>query len=84
MALKQWKLQDAKNHFSELVDLAINDGPQEVTRRGEHAVIILSFAKYQELIKPRKNLVSFFQDSPLHGLDLDFERPKDNPREIEF
>jgi antitoxin Phd len=84
MTLKQWKLQDAKNHFSEVVELAMKDGPQEVTKRGEHAVIILSFAKYQELIKPKKNLVSFFKESPLYGLDLNFERTKDNPREIEF
>lgn len=84
MALKQWKLQDAKNHFSELVDLAMHDGPQEVTKRGEHAVIILSFKKYQELIKPKKDLVSFFQESPLRGLDLNFERSKDTPRELEF
>lgn len=33
MTLRQWKLQDAKNHFSELVECAMNDGPQEVTKR---------------------------------------------------
>ena len=45
----RWKLQDAKNHFSELVDSAIKEGPQEVTRRGKHAVVVLSFELYQEL-----------------------------------
>lgn len=84
MGLKQWKLQDAKNHFSELVEYAIHDGPQEVTRRGEHAVVILSFAKYQELTKPKEDLVTFFQNSPFHGMDLEFERSKDFPREVEF
>ncbi len=84
MALKKWKLQDAKNHFSELVDLAINDGPQEVTKRGEHAVVVLSFAKYQELTKPPEDLVTFFKNSPFSGLDFEFERSKDLPREVEF
>lgn len=84
MALKKWKLQDAKNHFSEVVECAMNEGPQEVTKRGEHAVVILSFAMYQDLIKPKKDLVSFFRDSPLCGVDLDLERQKDTPREIEF
>lgn len=84
MGLKKWKLQDAKNHFSELVEDAINEGPQEVTRRGEHAVVILSFAKYQELTKPKEDLVTFFRNSPFHGMDLEFERSKDIPREIEF
>ena len=84
MSLKKWKLQDAKNHFSELVEDAINDGPQEVTRRGAHAVVILSFAKYQELTKPKEDLVTFFKNSPFYGLDLEFERSKDFPREVEF
>lgn len=84
MGLKKWKLQDAKNHFSELVEYAINDGPQEVTRRGEHAVVILSFAKYQELTKPKEDLVTFFKNSPFYGLDFEFERAKDYPREVEF
>lgn len=84
MALKKWKLQDAKNHFSEVVDCAMNEGPQEVTKRGEHAVVILSFELYQQLSKPKENLVSFFKDSPLYGLELDFERNKDMSREIEF
>lgn len=84
MALKKWKLQDAKNHFSEVVESAINEGPQEVTRRGEHAVVILSFALYQRLSKPKEDLVSFFRNSPLHGADLDLERSQDAPREIEF
>lgn len=87
MSLKQWKLQDAKNHFSELVECAMKEGPQEVTKRGEHAVVILSFALYQELSKPmesKENLVSFFRNSPFCGEELDLERNKDLPREIEF
>lgn len=84
MALKQWKLQDAKNHFSEVVECAMKDGPQEVTKHGEHAVVILSFALYQELNRPKENLVDFFKGSPFYGVELDLERSKDTPREIEF
>lgn len=84
MGLRQWKLQDAKNHFSEVVECAINDGPQEVTRHGEHAVVILSFKQYEELSRPKKNLVDFFKESPFHGFELDFPRSKDTPREVTF
>lgn len=84
MALRQWKLQDAKNHFSEVVENAMKEGPQEVTKHGEHAVVILSFALYQELNQPKKNLVEFFKDSPFYGVELDLERSKDSPREVEF
>lgn len=81
MPLRQWKLQDAKNHFSEVVETAINEGPQEVTRYGDHAVVIISYSHYQELCKPKENLVDFFQNSPFYGMDLEFERSKDLPRE---
>lgn len=84
MALKKWKLQDAKNHFSELVEYAMKEGPQEVTKRGEHAVVILSYGLYQELSKPKENLVTFFKNSPFWGVEIDLQRSKDIPREIEF
>jgi antitoxin Phd len=74
MELKKWKLHEAKNHFSKVVDCAIKEGPQEVTKRGEHAVVILSFSLYQELSKPKENLVNFFRNSPLYGVELDLER----------
>jgi hypothetical protein len=32
-----WKLQDAKARFNEVVDRALRDGPQLVTRHGENA-----------------------------------------------
>lgn len=84
MGLRQWKLQDAKNHFSEVVESAMKDGPQEVTKHGEPAVVILSSALYQELNQPKKNLVDFFKDSPFYGVELDLERSKDTPREVDF
>ena len=84
MALRQWKLQDAKNHFSEVVEHAMKEGPQEVTKHGEQAVVILSFRQYEELCRPKKNLVDFFKESPFYGVELNFERSKDTPREVEF
>ena len=43
-----WKLADAKNRFSELVNLALTKGPQRVTRRKD-AVIILAAKEYDRL-----------------------------------
>lgn len=79
-----WKLQDAKNHFSEVVEQAMTKGPQEVTKRGKHAVVVLSFELYLQLVQPKQNLVEFFQSSPLKGVELDLERQYDLPREIEL
>ena len=33
--MEHWQLQDAKNRFSEIVNKALRDGPQVVTRRGK-------------------------------------------------
>lgn len=37
---RSWKLEDAKARFSEVVRLALTEGPQRVTRRGRDAVIV--------------------------------------------
>ena len=37
-----WQLQEAKAKFSELVQKAIDEGPQTVTRHGKDAVVVLS------------------------------------------
>lgn len=81
---KNWQLQEAKNRFSELVEKAITLGPQTVTKRGVKTVVVLSFDEYQKLTTPKTDLVDFFKSSPLHGVELDLERDKDLPREVEL
>ncbi len=80
----KWQLQDAKNRFSELVEKAISLGPQTVTKRGVEAVVVVSVDEYKKLTKPKSSLVDFFKNSPLHDIELDLERDKDLPREVEF
>jgi antitoxin Phd len=36
-----WQIQEAKNRFSELVDLSLSEGPQIVTRHGKPVVQIV-------------------------------------------
>jgi prevent-host-death family protein len=79
---KTWQLQEAKNKFSEVVECAIQEGPQTVSRRGENAVVILSCADYDRLRGGKKNMLEFFRQSPLVGVELDLERPGDLPRDF--
>ncbi|MEA1928175.1 MAG: type II toxin-antitoxin system Phd/YefM family antitoxin [Candidatus Auribacterota bacterium] len=79
---KIWALQDAKNRFSKVVNLAIQDGPQVITRRGDETAVLISMRDYRELAAPDGNLVDFFRSSPLVGLDLQFERDEDYGREV--
>jgi prevent-host-death family protein len=82
MNMEHWQLQDAKNRFSEVVNKALRDGPQVVTRRGKKTVVIMSVEQYQILVRPKVNIVDFFQESPLRGEDLDLTRNKDSAREV--
>jgi len=77
-----WQLQDAKNKFSSLVEKAKKLGPQIVTKHGQEAVVVLSFSEYKKLVKPKQDIVNFFQKSPLSELDIDLERNRELPREI--
>jgi len=79
-----WQLQDAKSKFSQLVDNAMHNKPQFVTKHGSNAVVILSFEDYKKIIKPKTDLVTFFENSPLAGVDLDLSRNKDLPRDFEL
>ena len=80
--MEHWQLQDAKNRFSEIVKKALREGPQVVTRRGKKTVVIMSIEQYQSLVRPKINIVDFFQESPLRGEDLDLMRRKDRAREV--
>jgi prevent-host-death family protein len=81
-----WKLEDAKARFSEVVRLAREHMPQRITVRGEPAVVIISaqeFAKLLPLLE-QPNLHALLSQSPLSRLD--FEQPSIQPsvRDIEL
>lgn len=79
-----WPLQDAKNRFSEVVDTAIQRGPQWVTRHGEEVVVIVAARDFRRMNRPAGSLVDFFQHSPLRGVDLKLERSKDIGRRVDL
>jgi len=39
---RKWQLQEAKNRLSEVVDLALEEGPQTVTRHGKEVVVVVA------------------------------------------
>ena len=49
--MAQWPLQDAKNKFSALVNAAMAGEPQQVTRRGQPAVVVLAAEEYDRLCR---------------------------------
>jgi antitoxin Phd len=84
MPTKVWQLQDAKNRFSEVVNRALAEGPQIVTRRGEEVAVVLSTDEYNRLKKSKSSLREFFRESPLVGVDLQVERDQSYPRDAQL
>jgi antitoxin Phd len=79
-----WKLQDAKAKFSQLVEGALQAGPQFVTRRGREAVVVISLAEYNKLVSQKPSFKEFLLACPKIDDDFEMERQKDFPRNIEF
>lgn len=80
MRTREWRLQDAKTKFNELVKQAVTHGPQYITEHGEPTVVILSAEDYHKLTNPAQSLVEFFQSSPLKGVVLDLKRDQSPAR----
>jgi len=82
---KTWQLQDAKNRFSELIDKALREGPQRVTRRGHPVAVVMSSEEYENLAgRKTESLLEFFQASPFAELPIDAERSRDEARDIDL
>ena len=76
----RWQLQQAKARLSEVVNLAISEGPQVITRHGEDAVIVVSAKDYAAQGNPKQSLGDFLLNSPLRGSGLHLHRLRDTPR----
>lgn len=80
-----WTLQDAKNRFSAVVDAALSGTPQEVTRRGKPAVVVVSAQEYRRLVEAAVERRESFKDHLL-AFPVDDEAPRAaaTPRDVRF
>jgi antitoxin (DNA-binding transcriptional repressor) of toxin-antitoxin stability system len=69
------QLRDAKARLSELVDAASKGEPVTITRHGNEVAMVEE--------KPKKSLVDLLMEFP-GGEDLDLERDRRPPREIDL
>lgn len=77
-----WQLQEAKAKFSELVQKAIEEGPQTVTRHGQDVVVVMSVEEYRLMQKRQIDFKEFLASAPLEGVDL--ERDRDYGRDVDL
>jgi len=82
-----WQLQTAKARFSEVFRLARIQGPQRITRQGKDGVVMVAEEQYDRLVsksRQPKNIVDFFRQSPLMGLELDLTRDGSPARDVDL
>ena len=75
LSRSKWKLADAKNRFSELVNRALAEGPQWVERRAD-AVVVMDQREYEKLTGKRADFKEFLiaRGPSLKGLNLSRDR----------
>ncbi len=78
--MQTWQLQQAKSRFSEVIDLALTEGAQMVTRRGKEEVVLLSAIEYHNLTNS-KSVKQLLKNAP-RGEELDIARSQESVREI--
>ena len=70
--MADWPLHEAKNKLSTLVDQALTDGPQTITRHGEGTVIVLSLDTYRRLAGQYPTLEDLLLAAP-EDIEIDLD-----------
>ena len=79
---RTWAVGEAKAHLSEVIDAALAEGPQTITRKGRTTVVVVSATEWDRKTKRKGNLAEFFAHSPLRGARIKVERARGKPRRI--
>jgi len=77
-----WSVAEAKARFSEVIDRALAQGPQTITRKGRATAVIVGAEEWERKSARVGNLAEFFASSPLRGSGLKVRRLKSAPAKI--
>lgn len=84
----EWQLQTAKNRFSEVVNRAITDGAQTITRHGKPVVVVMSQEEFRRLapVKEEKewSMLEHLLACPDKTLHKRIFRTPGPPRDVDF
>lgn len=71
-----WKLAEAKNKFSKVVDMALEEGPQKITRR-DSAVIVMALKEFEKLSGKKPGFKDYLMKAPsFKGVPLERDRSR--------
>lgn len=81
-----WPLQKAKNQFSRVVERAMAEGPQTVTRHGKPVVVVSAVAAMSGAAHGRgkaKQLLALLRSCPVDLTDI-VRRDRSAPRRVDL
>ena len=61
-----WQLQKAKNQLSTVVNLALTNKPQTITRHGRPVVVVVAVEQYERETR-REKLSNVLRECPVKG-----------------
>ena len=83
MNAQTWTVAQAKAKFSEVIDRAMAEGPQTVTRKGRTAVVVVDAEEWNRKTRRVGTLANFFASSPLREGGLKLPR-RTAPRKVDL
>jgi prevent-host-death family protein len=84
MGAQHWTVAEAKAKFSELIERAMSDGPQTITRNGHTAAVVVGAQEWERKTQRVGTLAEFLAHSPLRGSGLKVRRSKERPRKVDL
>ncbi len=75
--MASWQVNQARNHWSEVLDQAESEGPQIITHHGKERAVVMSMEAYRSL-EPKEaklDFISYLLSMPKSDIEDDaFER----------
>ncbi len=82
-----WAVAEAKAKFSDVVEQAQHQGPQQITKNGRPVAVVVSMDEWTSghgMTARKGSLAEFFYNSPLRGSGIRLDRVRLEPRPVEF
>ena len=83
-----WAVAKAKAQFSELIETAREQGPQEITRNGKLVGVLVPPEEWNKgkrtLVQNSRTMSEFFKSSPLVDSGIDLRRSRSKARKVEL
>ena len=73
--MRTWPLQEARTHLRDVVDSALQQGPQRITRHGKDAVSVVSEAVWARHNDDKPSFGALLAESPLASVDRPPRKP---------